>query len=660
MEEYSPEGCAWCHGSGDDPKSSVFGPPNVCPVCSGQGSIVVVQPAMRCSRCRGTGRDTSAVYDLKVCPVCGGSGWAHTKIQRYSRSDSGIGGSNKESQIYEEERNRQRIELDASRQQAEEARRRELERLQGQAEDARQNEYEILQKINEVKNLISKGNYYFENNLYNEAILCYEESIRIRPNVTAWVRKGLVLFKQTEFEKAIKCYIEAIWINPDISDAWNYRGVALGELGKFDEAIKCFNECIRLEPNNSLFYENKQKAFNHLMKNYKTDVISWRAKGKEFFNQKKYDEAIWCYDEHLKLESQDASAWKEKSEVLHAMGKSNEARRCHAIAWNLQGNLLTSSGKHNEAIECYNEAIKIDPNDITYQTNKSKAFKAATKTNTHDAASWSAKGKDLLNKKKYDEAIWCYDEAIKLNPRNPSMWNNKGNSFFARGNYNDAIRCYAESNRLEPSYAEAWNNKGSAFAKQGRYDEAVICYDSAIKIDPKNNVYQNNKRKAFISASSIDAHDAYSWINKGNVFFGQKKFSEAVLCYDEALVKYDPNSIVALHNKGAALFNLSRFDLAIGCYNEILRIDPNHIDVWTDKGEALIGLGRYSEAIKCFEKIIKLDLKSTNLPYQLLFRLKEKPELAKAWQRKGEALAKLGNSSEAEIAFAEAKRLGYV
>ena len=79
-----------------------------------------------------------------------------------------------------------------------------------------------------------------------------------------------------------------------------------------------------------------------------------------------------------------------------------------------------------------------------------------------------------------------------------------------------------------------------------------------------------------------------------------------------------------------------------------------------DKGEALIQLGKYSEAIECLEKIIKLDLTSLNLPYQLLFRSKEKLELAKAWNKKGKALVKLGKNSEAVAAFAKARKLSYI
>lgn len=85
MVNYSPETCSWCEGSGFAPISGVLDAycRKRCPVCNGQGSVIAIQPARRCSLCGGSGRDMSgllAVYDSpKRCPACGGSGWAHAR-----------------------------------------------------------------------------------------------------------------------------------------------------------------------------------------------------------------------------------------------------------------------------------------------------------------------------------------------------------------------------------------------------------------------------------------------------------------------------------------------------------------------------------------------------------------------------------------------------
>jgi DnaJ-class molecular chaperone len=67
--DYAPEDCGCCRGRG-----RILW--KMCPVCSGQGSVLVAQPAKKCATCRGKGRIIT-----EFCPACDGSGWAHSLIQ---------------------------------------------------------------------------------------------------------------------------------------------------------------------------------------------------------------------------------------------------------------------------------------------------------------------------------------------------------------------------------------------------------------------------------------------------------------------------------------------------------------------------------------------------------------------------------------------------
>jgi DnaJ-class molecular chaperone len=77
--------CAYCGGSGADPKySSASG----CPVCRGAGTVRVIPPVVGCRQCGGSGRvsgDLSCLTckgvgvvsvspEADTCPRCGGTG----------------------------------------------------------------------------------------------------------------------------------------------------------------------------------------------------------------------------------------------------------------------------------------------------------------------------------------------------------------------------------------------------------------------------------------------------------------------------------------------------------------------------------------------------------------------------------------------------------
>ena len=53
-----------------------------CAGCKGKGTVLVRQPAVKCSRCSGNGKTPStdkAIYYSSVCVACSGTGWSRAK-----------------------------------------------------------------------------------------------------------------------------------------------------------------------------------------------------------------------------------------------------------------------------------------------------------------------------------------------------------------------------------------------------------------------------------------------------------------------------------------------------------------------------------------------------------------------------------------------------
>lgn len=77
--QYAPETCSWCEGTGK------FGEyEDVCQVCTGQGSLLVAQPARKCPWCEGSGLVISGEFKDR-CKTCSGSGWSHVLKQSATR-----------------------------------------------------------------------------------------------------------------------------------------------------------------------------------------------------------------------------------------------------------------------------------------------------------------------------------------------------------------------------------------------------------------------------------------------------------------------------------------------------------------------------------------------------------------------------------------------
>ena len=66
---YAAETCGLCRGLGIDTSEP-------CPVCDGSGTVLVFQPALKCTRCDGDGKARSEdAYLSPRCLVCRGAGW---------------------------------------------------------------------------------------------------------------------------------------------------------------------------------------------------------------------------------------------------------------------------------------------------------------------------------------------------------------------------------------------------------------------------------------------------------------------------------------------------------------------------------------------------------------------------------------------------------
>jgi tetratricopeptide (TPR) repeat protein len=249
----------------------------------------------------------------------------------------------------------------------------------------------------------NKGVALSDQGKYNEAIKAYNEAIRLNPNLAvAWYNKATILGRDLgKYDEAIKAYDEAIRLDPNYFAvaAWYNKGITLGIQGKYDEAIKCYEEAIRLDPNLE---------------------AAWINKGNALDAQGKYDEAIKAHDEAIRLDPNDAAAWIGKGNALlnqgtyndikvssafpsnfwqeiYAQGKYDEAIKCYdeairldpnlsAAAWFNKGSALGKQGKYEDAIKAYDEAIRLDPNYALAWNGKGYVFKLLGKTSESNIA----------------------------------------------------------------------------------------------------------------------------------------------------------------------------------------------------------------------------------------------------------------------------------
>jgi tetratricopeptide (TPR) repeat protein len=83
---------------------------------------------------------------------------------------------------------------------------------------------------------------------FDEAIKCFTEALRIKPDAAAHTNIGYALALQGNLDEAAVHLAEALRLDPHFAQAHYYFGQVLAQRGKINEAITHFEEALRLKP----------------------------------------------------------------------------------------------------------------------------------------------------------------------------------------------------------------------------------------------------------------------------------------------------------------------------------------------------------------------------------------------------------------------------
>ena len=111
------------------------------------------------------------------------------------------------------------------------------------------------------------------------------------------------------------------------------------------------------------------------------------------------------------------------------------------------------------------------------------------------------------------------------------------------------------------------------------------------------------------SNSNSIANQDIEWYNKGVGLIEDKKYREALSCFDRALPSFANNDemvIRILNGRGNALYYLEDYPKCVESYHKAMVINPKGVQGKTlyNMGTAYAEMQRFTDAIKCFEQAI--------------------------------------------------------
>ncbi|KAL3048080.1 hypothetical protein OYC64_006789 [Pagothenia borchgrevinki] len=156
-------------------------------------------------------------------------------------------------------------------------------------------------------------------------------------------------------------------------------------------------------------------------------------------------------------------------------------------------------------------------------------------------------------------------------------------------------------------------SNGDAKAGESKDASRIKAYDykSWDKFDVDQALAEMDKEESPAESNESDSEEAdrdkmLAEKEKGNAFFKEGKYNDAVECYTRGMAA-DPYNPVLPTNRATSFFRLKKYAVAESDCNLAIALDSNYFRAYARRGAARAALKKYESALEDYEMVLKLD-----------------------------------------------------
>lgn len=229
-------------------------------------------------------------------------------------------------------------------------------------------------------------------------------------------------------------------------------------------------------------------------------ALEWNDRGAAHFKEQKFDEALSCFEKALALAPRFVKARANKANSLFQLGYREEGIRlqeealalapCFLESWFNRAAMEKLMGRTSAALRSLQEFLRLA--GASHQNLVSRAQRMAEELEQsgvepapRGALGWLSEGASHAERRDFQQAAGCFDQALSLDARLATAWLLKGNFLLQAAGAADALVCYDAGLDSDLEDARLWHGKGMALAKLQRLEEAVLSLEKATALAPK-------------------------------------------------------------------------------------------------------------------------------------------------------------------------------
>ncbi|XP_010418273.1 PREDICTED: hsp70-Hsp90 organizing protein 2 [Camelina sativa] len=478
----------------------------------------------------------------------------------------------------------------------------------------------------------AKGNAAFSSGDFDSAVNHFTEAINLTPtNHVLFSNRSAAHASLHHYDEALSDAKKTVELKPDWGKGYSRLGAAHLGLNQFDEAVEAYSKGLEIDPSNEGLKSGLADAKASASRSRASSApnpFGDAFQGPEMWSKLTADpstrgflkqpdfvnmmQEIQRNPSNLNLYLKDQRVMQALGVLLNVQIRSQQAGDEMEIG---EEEMAVPSRKEPE-VEKKRKPEPVPEPEPEFGEEKEK------KEKKQKAQKEKELGNAAYKKKDFETAIQHYSTAMEIDDEDISYITNRAAVHLEMGKFDECIKdcdkAVERGRELRSDYkmvAKALTRKGTALGKMAKvskdYEPVIETYQKALT-EHRNPETLKRLNEAERAKKELEQQEYYDPSigdeerEKGNEFFKEQKYPEAVRHYTEA-IKRNPKDPRAYSNRAACYTKLTAMPEGLKDAEKCIELDPTFSKGYSRKGAVQFFMKEYENAMEAYQQGLKHD-----------------------------------------------------